>query len=261
MPRTEKTSGRGRTRRRTRLALLGTAAAVALGTGLAVSDRDEATARTEDVIVGQGADHLPNRTASDWVTYADHVLVVSATSEKEVAPTQQEVERGEGTVGRTVALTVDKVLWSRPDAPRPAPDAWEYSAMGWQFQDGDTGKRTKMALVDQPRVEPGHRYVMAIRWEAAACSPGDDPEPAQWRGLGEGSEVPFDSGVIGQGELEGRPRTAAQARSAKLKAGDNAGLEDQLAGRGEDALVQELNAAHPHEPEAFGPAQPRNNCA
>ncbi|MBO3681968.1 hypothetical protein J5X86_44525 [Streptomyces sp. NEAU-YJ-81] len=194
------------------------------------------------------------------MTYADHVLVVSATREKEIAPTQQEVERGEGTVGRTVALTVDKVLWSRPDAPRPAPDTWEYSAMGWQFQDGDTGNRTKMAL-DQPRVEPGHRYVMAIRWEAATCSPGDDPEPARWQGLGEGSEVPFDAGVIGQGELEGRPRTAAQARSAKLKAGDDAGLEDQLAGREEATLVQELNAAQPHEPETFGPARPRDNCA
>ncbi|MCG0288031.1 hypothetical protein [Streptomyces sp. PSAA01] len=248
-------------RRRTRLALLGTAAALAVGTGLAVSDRDEATARTEDVIVGQGADHLPNRSASDWVTYADHVVVVSATGEKEIAPTQQEVERGEGTVGLTVALTVDKVVWSRPDAHRPAPDTWEYSAMGWQFQGGDTGNRTKMALVDQPRVEPGHRYVMAIRWEAATCSPGDDPEPAQRRGLGEGSEVPFDAGVIGQGELEGRSRTAAQARSAKLEAGDDAGLEDQVAGRGEDALVQELKAAQPHEPETFGPARPRDACA
>ncbi|WP_247617327.1 hypothetical protein [Streptomyces sp. MK37H] len=71
--------------------------------------------------------------------------------------------------------------------------------------------------------------------------------------------MPFDAGVIG--ELEGRTHTAAQARSAKLEAGDDAGLEDQLGGHGKDALVQELKAAQPHEPETFGSAQPRGNRA
>jgi hypothetical protein len=117
-----------------------------------------------------------------------------------------------------------------------------------------------MALVDQPRVEPGHTYVMAIRWEEARCSPGDAPEPARWRGLGEGSEVPFDKGVLGQGELEGRSRTAAQARSVAREAEDETALEDQLAGRGEAAIAQALNAAEPQEPEAFGPVQPSGTC-
>lgn len=258
MARTE-TPGSGRMRRSTRRTLLGMAMAVALGVGLTACGHSQASGNAGDIVLGQGADHLPNQTASDWVTYADHVVVVSATGEREIAPAAQEVERGEGTVGRTVTLSVDKVLWSRSDARRPAPDVWEYSAMGWQFLDGDTEKRTKMALVDQPRVELGHRYVMAITWEEAACSPGDAAEPAQWRGLGEGSELPFDGGVIGQGELEGRPRTAAQARSTR-EAGDDAGLEDQLAGRGEEALIQALEAAQPREPEAFGPTRPRLNC-
>ncbi|MET7764539.1 hypothetical protein ABZS71_21870 [Streptomyces sp. NPDC005393] len=73
--------------------------------------------------------------------------------------------------------------------------------------------------------------------------------------------MPFDKAVLGQGELEGHPRTAAQARTAEREAEVDAGLEDQPAGRGEDALVQALNAAEPHEPEAFGPAQPRNSCS
>jgi hypothetical protein len=129
MPRT-KTRSSSRVRRRTRPVFLGTAAAIATIIGLAACGHSETPTRAEDVLLGRGADHLPNRTASDWVTYADHVVVATATGEQEVAPTQQEVERGEGTFGRTVALRVDKVLWSRSDVPRPAPDTWVYNAMG-----------------------------------------------------------------------------------------------------------------------------------
>ncbi|GAA2690420.1 hypothetical protein GCM10010400_64470 [Streptomyces aculeolatus] len=252
----------GRTRRRSRLTVLGaaTAAAVALTAGLLANAR-QSPADSPDVLLGHGADHLPSSTASDWVTYADHVVAVTAAEESEIAPTAVELERGEGTIGRTVTLTVDKVLWSRPDAPRPAPDVWEYSATGWQFLDGDTGNRTKMALVDQPRVETGHRYVMAITWEEARCSPGDVPEPAQWRGLGEGSEVPFDNGILGRGELEGHVRSAARHRSAAHAADEGATLEHQLAGRGEGALVEALNAATPRTPEVSGFVPRSEGCA
>ncbi|MEE1942428.1 hypothetical protein V1L54_24005 [Streptomyces sp. TRM 70361] len=202
----------------------------------------------EDVVVGHAADHLPNQTAEDWVTHADHVIVVSAVSERQIPPTQQELDRGEGVIGRNVTLRIDEVLWSRDGAPKPAPRTWDYSAVGWQFTDGDTGNRTELAMHDRPRVEVGHTYIMAVVWEQARCSPGDPEAPAQWRGLGEGSEIPYDTGVIGTGEQEGRTQRADEAATAVARgteAGADDGLEERLAGREAAELVAELKAARP----------------
>jgi hypothetical protein len=50
------------------------------------------------VILGEAADHLPSTTAEDWVTYADHVVVVSAVaelpSERVVVPRLRRLSRG-----------------------------------------------------------------------------------------------------------------------------------------------------------------------
>ncbi|WRZ92698.1 hypothetical protein OHB54_28785 [Streptomyces sp. NBC_01007] len=240
-------------RRRTSLAVAGVvslAVATAVTTGALLSGAGATAggAGRSDVLLGHGSSHLPSRTAKDWVSYADHVVVVSALSDQEIAPTQAELERGEGVIGRNVTLKVDTVLWSRAEPAAPAPQYWQYSATGWQFSGGDTAHRRKLAAGDQPRVEIGHSYIMALRWEPAKCAEGDAPEVAQWRGLGDASEIPYDNGVIGNGELEGRTRTTAQARAAaskELAADAPASLEDSMAGRGASALVTELKAAQP----------------
>ncbi|MFJ5850237.1 hypothetical protein [Streptomyces sp. NPDC092903] len=81
-------------------------------------------------------------------------------------------------------------------------------------------------------------------------------ENAQWRGLGEGSEVPFDGGILGEGELEGRTITAARALTAEP--GD--GLEDQVAGHGSDSLVQALKEATPQALAKTLQTQPQDTC-
>ncbi|MFJ6988658.1 MULTISPECIES: hypothetical protein [unclassified Streptomyces] len=259
MRRTE--PGGGIRRHRVGRSLSVAVAAVALGSGLAACSAAPSAPSdsTDSVLMGHGAAHLPNTTASDWVTYADHVVVVSATAETEIAPTEEELARGEGVIGRTVDLKVEKVLWSRPDASRPAPAVWAYDAVGWQFSDGDTDNRLRMALAEQPRVEPGHWYVMALAWEDAVCS-GEVAEPGQWRGLGEGSEVPFDGGVLGRGELEGRTVTPAPALVAEP--GEDGSLEREVAGQGADALVRALREAVPQSPTFQArPQEPRDTCA
>ncbi|MCG5435159.1 hypothetical protein [Micromonospora foliorum] len=218
-----------------------------------------ASAARQGIILGDAVDNLPSQTASDWVTYADHVVVVTATSETVTPPTPTEIARGEGLIGRQVSLRIDDVLWSRAGAPKPAPHVWEYSAFGWQFTEGDTSHRTRMALRDRPRVEVGHRYVMAMVWEEARCSAGDEPEPAQWRGLGEGSEIPYDNNTIGQGELEGRAQTAVEARQMAAEAGPNLGLKHELAGSGAALLASKLKAAAPLVNKKFSP-QSATNC-
>jgi hypothetical protein len=233
------------------IAGLGIAAVAAAGIGIsargaATADSPStATANAPQVLLADGDDRLPSGTAADWVTYADHVVVVSVTGEQALQPTRTELDRGEGLIGRKVALTVDKVLWSRKDAARPAPRAWEYNAAGWAFNDGKPEQRTPVALHDRPRLEKGHKYVIALAWDGPRCSPGEAVEAGRWMGLGEGSELPFDGGVIGQGENEGATQTLAMARTDAAEAGAAGDLEDQLAGFGAGDLVAELKSAPP----------------
>ncbi len=195
------------------------------------------------MLLADGDDRLPSGIAADWVTYADHVVVVNVTSEKELQPTRTETERGEGLIGRKVELQVQKVLWSSKTAAPPASKYSEYNATGWAFSDHKAAERIPVALHDRPRLETGHQYVLAIAWDGPRCSPGEAPEAGRWMGLGEGSELPFDGGVIGQGENDGQPQTVAAARTEAAEAGAVADLEDQLAGHSATDLIVKLKSA------------------
>ncbi|WP_433515948.1 hypothetical protein ACQP2T_10425 [Nonomuraea sp. CA-143628] len=237
---------------------IGLAAALTVAGVATVNAADRAPAPRQ-VVMADGDDRLPSITATDWVTYADHVVVVSATSEETIPPAQIEIERGEGLIGRKVNLEVKKVLWSREDAAQPAPKEWQYNASGWTFTEGNLNSPTPTAIYDRPRIEPGHQYILAITWEGQHCAEGDTPEPAKWMGLGEGSELPFDGDVIGQGEEEGHAQSAAEARTLAADAGPNTGLEEEMAGNSADALVAKLKATQPGERQQFEPS-PTATC-
>lgn len=202
---------------------------------------------TPAVIVGDAQDAYPTATAGDWVTYADHVFIVTPTHVTETTPGQAAVDAGEGTIGRTITLKVEEVLWSAESPAKAAPDTLDVTTIGWEFTDGDTDNRREMALDDQPRVEPGHTYIVAMRWKPAWCEPGDsDYIPANWSGLGSDSIIPYDDGVIGNGELEGTVRTAEQTRDAAPAANDpNFSLEDELTGKSANELKARLSDATP----------------
>lgn len=216
------------------------AAAVTAGiTGFSSSDEERRPG--EHILLASASDNLPNQSATDWVTNADHVVTVSAVTEQEVPPAQSEIDRGEGLIGRLVTLKVDQVLWSKPGTTHPAPSMWQRPSMGWQFTEGDTTNRMKMAKEDSPRIEVGHKYLIAITWEADPCKPGS----GEWRGLGEGSTLSYDSNTVGQGELEGRTQSAAQARVASDAEDPNRGLEEEMAGKTGTDLARALEAAQP----------------
>lgn len=238
-------------RTRTRIAALTGVIAAASVTGIAVAafatsatPLDTQAAAEPGVMLGHGSDHLPSVTATDWVTYADHVIVVEALSEEALAPTAEDLERGEGIIGRTVTLAIEDVLWSREGATVAAPATWEYSGLGWHFAEGDVTDTVEMALHGLPRVEVGHQYVMAIRWEKAVCDEDGEYTRAQWRGLGEGSEIPYDDDTIGNGESEGTVQDAA-AFAADAEDEVHQGVEELLAGQSADAIVTALNSAVP----------------
>lgn len=196
---------------------------------------------TGDVIIASGAARYPNQTASDWLTYADHVVIASAASETALPMDGDDRRHDEGHVDRKVTLNVDRVLWSRGDASRPAPDGqFEWNAWGWALQDGE---RIPMASAGAPRIEVGHTYIMAIAWEPA-FDDGHDHVPAHWVGLGPDAILPYDDGVIGKGELAGREVSGASPRPTS---DPNFSLEDELAGRTAEDLLTALQSAEPEQ--------------
>ncbi|MFE3456172.1 hypothetical protein ACFXKD_01405 [Nocardiopsis aegyptia] len=186
------------------------------------------------------------QSARDWVSNADHVVLVRAVDERIHEPEPVEVERGEGMVGRTVTLEVRRVLWSAPDPARPAPETYEYPSWGFVFNGGVDDMRP-IGAQDEPRVEVGHDYVIAIDWEEARCTPGDGRRPAMWMGLDNSSVVPADDGVVGNGESGGRVASARERRNSPepLLRGEGT-FEGRMMGATVDALARELDRAEPH---------------
>ncbi|MFI6575032.1 hypothetical protein ACIBFB_04470 [Nocardiopsis sp. NPDC050513] len=101
-------------------------------------------------------------------------------------------------------------------------------------------------------MEVGHDYVIAIDWEEARCTPGDEPQPAMWMGLDNNSVVPADDGVVGNGESGGRVSSAQDRRNSPepLLRGEGT-FEGRMTGYTVGSLARELAQAEPH-------ANPRN---
>ncbi len=105
---------------------LGVALVSALGaggavTGVALADRSDHPSPTEPApaVMASGLDLLPSATATDWVEYASTVAVVTVVAEMPGTVDADDLERGEGTIGRHVAMRLDERLWTRPGAKVP----------------------------------------------------------------------------------------------------------------------------------------------
>ncbi|MFF3849088.1 hypothetical protein [Streptomyces sp. NPDC002328] len=191
-------------------------------------------------VVGCGIaeDARPSGTAKDWVTQADHVVV--ATPERE-----QETNRRDFTTGavhyvtdRTVTFRTDRVLWSASGQKRTVSKGFDMVAAGWSVY-RESGRRVKRTTAEAPRLEPGHTYLLAVRWEEATAG-----GRGGWTVLGEGAAVPFDDHTVGQGEWCGRTLTKEDVAEAErfARSGDHS-LEKTVLGRDEQAVTSELQRA------------------
>jgi hypothetical protein len=198
------------------------------------------------------SDRYPSTTASDWVTYADFAAVVEVASEANGVPDKEDLERGEGDVGRTVNLRVLQVIWRSPGA-RPAPAEFEYAALGWHFSDGDSKDLRPMVANDRPRLEVGGTYLMAFTWQPEVCYEGDGSIPAHWNGLGGGSVLPYEQKSVGVGEFAGEQR-GQQAALEDARTLPQDALAALATNRGADFVSQVLARTQPGEPEDLGPA-------
>lgn len=208
----------------------------------------------DTIVLGGGRSRTASRTVSDWVTYADHVLVVTVVNETRLAASNEEIERGEGLIGRTVVLRVDRVLWSAPDAPQPAPITLKLSAAGWLFNDNSGFGEWKIAVGESSRLDKGHTYIRALEWTDDPCF--EDPKQGWWDGLGSGDTIPFDGGVLGAGEFEGRMQTLDQSRAKwRADAVEARSVRGQIAGGTVATLVANLMATSPRPETAHAPAE------
>ncbi|MFJ9123448.1 MULTISPECIES: hypothetical protein [unclassified Streptomyces] len=181
-------------------------------------------------VVGCGLtdDAYPSLTAADWKTGADHVVVAVPTSERET--NRQDVDEGavRYTVDRAVTFRKEKALWTAEAARHELGSAFEMTAPGWSVY--RNGKRIKGTAPEAPRLETGHTYVLALRWDAG-----------QWIVLGEGAAVPFDDHVAGRGEWCGRVLNEDDfAKGEGFSRRDDHSLEETVRGQDEHAISREL---------------------
>ena len=229
------------------------AAAGALAAGLAAcaapsdaapTDRSP-TAAPSGVVVAMAEEAFPSRTAADWVTWADHVVVATAVDEAEsLLPREEGNPPGERSVRRDVTLRVDELAWSSADPRHAAPGESFVLPVPWTIVRGDV--RTRVAIEDTPRVEVGHSYVIALLWRPAAEDPA---RPGHWTWLGQDALLPYDDGTIGVGELEG----AVRDEPLRVPEDDvRFSFEDAMAGRTAADLVAVLDRTGPDEREGYG---------
>jgi hypothetical protein len=80
------------------------------------------------------ADFLfPDRTLTDWASFADHVASIEVIDEA-VVDSQDVYQRGEGYVARKVAVRVLETVWSNPHA-EALDDDLEFFATGWVLKE------------------------------------------------------------------------------------------------------------------------------
>ncbi|UDY24399.1 hypothetical protein [Nocardioides sp. Kera G14] len=143
----------------------------------------------QSVQVGEADKLLPDATAADWRTYADHLVVAEVVSEKKLPMSEEENGSGEGFADRLLTFRIDKVLWSNEGA-EAAPTELTTSIDGWTVHDG---KETPFRFSGEPEIVTGHTYVMPVTYLRV----GRLVDTPGWMTL---SVVPADDGEIGKGD-------------------------------------------------------------
>jgi hypothetical protein len=142
---------------RARLAVgLSLAALVAVAVAVVALDDDAPRAADQD-----GCSHGESTYTSDSLhdvrSFSDAMAIVTAVKE-ETPPEPDGPEGWAGLIGRTVTMKVERVLWRRPNAPRP-PATSRFGDLGWW---GEPEDRVPMRVCGETRMEVGRRYLAPI---------------------------------------------------------------------------------------------------
>ena len=96
-------------------------------------------------------------TLNDVRSFADAMAIVRGVKE-ELPPEPDGPEGWAGLIGRRVTVEVERVLWRRPNAPRP-PQRMRYIDLGWS---GTLEDRRPMHIEGETRLVLGRRYLAPI---------------------------------------------------------------------------------------------------
>jgi hypothetical protein len=187
-----------------------------------------------ELVQGCGAadDLYPSQTAADWTGNADHVVVATPTAERETGREEYDEGTFRYRMDRTITFRADDVLWSSARPRRPMGAEFETTGAGWKVY-RKSGDRLETLSPEAPRLETGHTYLLALRWDGG-----------RWAVLGEGAAVPFDDHVAGRGEWCGRVlSTGDVALGEHFSRKSDHSLEKAVLGQGEEAVVGALRSA------------------
>lgn len=139
-----------------------------VGAGIRTHETTVAPVPEREPVCAESDAPFPSDTASDVVSFADHVVLVTAVAEKEVTPTTTPTASGPGgtTVARDVTFRIDRALWSHPKA-RAAPARFTAHWWGWLVEGR---KRTPIAVAGTPWVFVGGQYVVPIAYDGTSFS-------------------------------------------------------------------------------------------
>ena len=236
------------------LALATVAAGVASGIALGGGEPERPSAKRDGrpaVVMAESLDLLSSASADDWVRHGSVVAVVTVVGEQAGDIPEEDLDSGEGTIGRDIEMRIDERLWSRPGVS--VPGHITVSTTGWAWAEGRPKERTRFVNAGRPWFEVGQQYLVALaRWpatpksERTSCE--DEPEEGGWGPIGEYAAAPVSDGIVGVGEFEGARRSLADALRAAQSpeeelAVEGGTLRGSLFGKTVAAVAPALDAA------------------
>ncbi len=203
--------------------------------------------------VGHGDGLFPAETIKDLVSYAYHVVEVAVLGEDQIPPPQRVFTRGEGYVGRQVAVQVNDVIWSAPGAPN-IPAETRMVVSGWILKNEQL---SPFSMVQSPRLEVGGRYLMPVvelprpvvgfqlpERTTRPESPTPVPTEMQWSPLSTDAVFAVPGDQVAMRDVESRGNSALARELSKL---DRAALKLRLEEATIDPDVKKHIALPPHE--------------
>lgn len=162
-----------------------------IGTNVASASPESAKDKPQ-VVTAQSEQLIPHDKLTDWRSFSDHLVVVTVTDERKLAPSAEEIAAGEGLIPRVIDLKIDSIIWSRPGAP-DAPTSITINFDGWEFK-GD--KLVPLRSRGEPMLSVGKKYVTPIVKLAGYDSSANNG----WSPLAPDAIIPYRSGVLGVGD-------------------------------------------------------------
>jgi len=171
----------------------------AIGCGSETAGTTDAVDAAPPTVTIEGASRFPDTGLRDWISFADHVVVFTVASDREVMDaTAEELAAQEYVIGREATLAIERRLWSAPNAPK-LPSTITMDVKGWAVADG---QRRAMVADGEPRLEVGQRYVAPLLLM-------DDRSPADWWPMTVGSMLELQSDRVKR-PLTDAPESAQQ---------------------------------------------------